>query len=162
MGWTLHLTQGVTHVLNISADYALPAAGCALTAGVISLTTRSKTGVIIFLSSLGLVTAMAVIPPAYFVGGALTLASLVAYRTVRGWPGTHANTWPWQAIAWSRSSPPPPPPSPPSSTARTETEQPAMNQIFGRSASPAPPSSRPHSSSSAPVATGRSNCPTKA
>lgn len=100
VGWTFNLTELAGHVLDIAADYAIPASGCALAAGVLGLTTRSKAGGIIFATSLGLIGAMAIIPPAYFVGGALTLTSLVAYRTVRGWLGQHADTWPWKGVAW--------------------------------------------------------------
>ncbi|GAA2946185.1 MULTISPECIES: hypothetical protein [Streptomyces] len=101
MGWTLHLTDAVGHVLNVAADYAIPASGCALTAGVIGLATRSKAGGVIFVSSLGLIGAMALVPPAYFVGGALTLGCLVAYRAARGWLGKHADNWPWKGVVWA-------------------------------------------------------------
>ncbi|NEA39301.1 hypothetical protein G3I42_08445, partial [Streptomyces sp. SID11385] len=101
MGWTLHLPAAITSLLEVSADYAIPVSGGVLAAGIVGLATHTRGGGAVFLSSLGLVTVMTLVPPAYFIGGALTLASLLAYRVVRGWLGQYAATWPWTGVAWA-------------------------------------------------------------
>ncbi|MFF6852771.1 hypothetical protein [Streptomyces antimycoticus] len=105
MGWSLGLDDWVTGLMTHAEQYALPVAGCALYAGVIGLATRSRFGAFVFVSSLALIAAQAMVEPARIVGGGLVLGFHIAYRLVRHWVGHHGAKWPWKGVLWAAHVP---------------------------------------------------------
>jgi hypothetical protein len=104
-GWGLHLDDWVTGLLAHADQYATPVAGCALGLGVLGLATRSKLGGVVFVSSLGLITALQMARPAWVVGGGISLGLQIAYRMVRGWVGPYGERWPWKGVVWAAHIP---------------------------------------------------------
>ncbi|MEU2159059.1 hypothetical protein ABZ532_29310 [Streptomyces sp. NPDC019396] len=104
-GWSLHLDDWVTGLMAHADQYATPVAGCALGAGVLALAMRSKLGGVIFVSSLGLITALQMARPAWVVGGGVALGLQIAYRMVRGWVGHYGDKWPWKGVVWAAHVP---------------------------------------------------------
>ncbi|MFD3716148.1 hypothetical protein [Streptomyces sp. NPDC058677] len=105
VGWGLHLDDWVTGLLAQADQYATPVAGCALGLGVLCLATRSKLGGVVFMSSLGLITALQMARPAWVVGGGISLGLQLAYRMVRGWVGPYGERWPWKGVVWAAHIP---------------------------------------------------------
>ncbi|MDF3303304.1 hypothetical protein P3H78_32810, partial [Streptomyces sp. K1PA1] len=105
VGWGLHLDDWVTNLMAHADQYATPVAGCALGLGVLGLATRSKLGGVLFVSSLGLITALQMARPAWVVGGGVALGLQVAYRMVRGWVGHYGEKWPWKGVVWAAHVP---------------------------------------------------------
>lgn len=105
VGWGLHLDDWVTGLLAQADQYATPVAGCALGLGVLGLATRSKLGGVVFVSSLGLITALQMTRPAWVVGGGISLGLQIAYRMVRGWVGPYGERWPWKGVVWAAHIP---------------------------------------------------------
>ncbi|MEU7046563.1 hypothetical protein AB0A77_36715 [Streptomyces varsoviensis] len=105
VGWGLHLDDWVTGLLAQADQYATPVAGCALGLGVLGLATRSKLGGVVFVSSLGLITALQMARPAWVVGGGISLGLQLAYRMVRGWVGPYGEKWPWKGVVWAAHIP---------------------------------------------------------
>ncbi|MCX5207506.1 hypothetical protein OG897_39650 [Streptomyces sp. NBC_00237] len=104
-GWGLHLDDWVTGLMAHADQYATPVAGCALGLGVLGLATRSKLGGVVFVSSLGLITALQMARPAWVVGGGVALGLQLAYRMVRGWVGHYGDKWPWKGVVWAAHVP---------------------------------------------------------
>ncbi|MFJ6669434.1 hypothetical protein [Streptomyces sp. NPDC091383] len=104
-GWSLHLDDWVTGLMAHADQYATPVAGCALGFGVLGLAMRSKLGGVVFVSSLGLITAVQMARPAWVVGGGVALGLQIAYRAVRGWAGHYGDKWPWKAVVWAAHVP---------------------------------------------------------
>ncbi|MEU3267915.1 hypothetical protein [Streptomyces bacillaris] len=104
-GWSLHLDDWVTGLMVHAEQYATPVAGCALGAGVLGLAMRSKLGGVVFVSSLGLITALQMARPAWVVGGGVALGLQIAYRMVRGWVGHYGDKWPWKGVVWAAHVP---------------------------------------------------------
>ncbi|MEU3220642.1 hypothetical protein [Streptomyces sp. NPDC006971] len=104
-GWSLHLDDWVTGLMAHADQYATPVAGCALGAGVLALAMRSKLGGVIFVSSLGLITALEMVRPTWIVGGSVALGLQIAYRMVRGWAGHYGDKWPWKGVVWAAHVP---------------------------------------------------------
>ncbi|BFO23026.1 hypothetical protein SHKM778_94140 (plasmid) [Streptomyces sp. KM77-8] len=88
-----------------AGQYATPVAGCALGAGVLGLAMRSRLGGVVFVSSLGLITALQMARPAWVVGGGVALGLQIAYRVVRGWVGHYGDKWPWKGVVWAAHVP---------------------------------------------------------
>lgn len=105
MGWSLGLDDWAMGLMEHSAQYATPVAGCALGAGVLGLVTRSKVGGVVFVSSLALIAALEMVDPARIVGGGLALGLQIAYRIVRGWAGRYGEQWPWKGVVWAAHVP---------------------------------------------------------
>ncbi|MET9365777.1 hypothetical protein ABZX93_33380 [Streptomyces sp. NPDC006632] len=105
VGWGLHLDDWVTGLLAQADQYATPVAGCALGLGVLGLATRSRLGVVVLVSSLGLITALQMARPAWVVGGGISLGLQIAYRMVRGWVGPYGERWPWKGVVWAAHIP---------------------------------------------------------
>ncbi|MFI1700339.1 hypothetical protein ACH419_30760 [Streptomyces bobili] len=104
-GWGLHLDDWVTGLMAQADRYATPVAGGALGLGVLGLAERSKLGGVVFVSSLGLITALELARPAWVVGGGVALGLQVAYRIVRGWVGHYGEKWPWKGVVWAAHVP---------------------------------------------------------
>jgi hypothetical protein len=104
-GWGLQLDDWVTGLMAHADQYATPVAGCALGLGVLGLAERSKSGGVVFVSSLALITALEMARPAWVVGGGVALGLQVAYRIVRGWVGPHGEKWPWKGVVWAAHIP---------------------------------------------------------
>ncbi|MFD7614077.1 hypothetical protein [Streptomyces sp. NPDC059828] len=104
-GWGLHLDDWVTGLMVQADQYATPVAGCALGAGVLGLAMRSRLGGVVFVSSLGLITALQMARPAWVVGGGVALGLQVAYRMARGWVGHYGDKWPWKGVVWAAHVP---------------------------------------------------------
>ncbi|MFE2498850.1 hypothetical protein [Streptomyces scopuliridis] len=105
MGWSLGLDDWATGLMEHSAQYATPVAGCALGAGVLGLATRTKVGGVVLVSSLALIAALEMVDPARIVGGGLALGLQIAYRIVRGWAGRYGEQWPWKGVVWAAHVP---------------------------------------------------------
>lgn len=100
LGWGLGLDDRAVDLMAHAADYAMPVAGGSLVVGLLGLMTQTKFGGLVFVGSLGLVGALAMVDPARIVGGGLALGLQIAYRAVRGWIGHHGDVWPWKGVVW--------------------------------------------------------------
>jgi hypothetical protein len=102
MGWGTGLYTVATGLLNIADQFALPASGIALVAGLGGIAVRRRFGVIVFASSLAFVGVLNAVPYAagYLIGGAAAITLHGAYRAVRLWIGPHIDAWYWRAVAW--------------------------------------------------------------
>ncbi|OEJ20893.1 DNA-directed RNA polymerase I subunit RPA34 [Streptomyces subrutilus] len=100
LGWGTGLYHLAIQVMDGATQYATPVAAVSLGLGVLGLASRSKFGGIVFVGSLGLITALQMVDPAYIIGGGLAIGLQSLYRCFRRWMGPHAATWPWAAVAW--------------------------------------------------------------
>lgn len=100
IGYGLQLDHVPKFLMAHADQYATPVTAALLGASILCLSTRTRAGGVLFVSSLLGIAVLQMFDPAYVVGGGLAASFQAAYLLAKNWAGKYGGIWPWKGVLW--------------------------------------------------------------